>query len=278
MAITTLTQLSSSLLPPVYGSKVGTLTANGNTGFWHNLYVTGGFPPVATVPSVGLNGVALTSMTGAIPFQNPPAGQNTYLAGFTRGSAGDGFLTAQRSTMLIDRLWHNSGLDTAVTTAQSLSSVQFPPRDINGTSNGEGVFVAVEVTATVNATTPTMTLGYTNSDGASGKTINTSNFYRPSIGAGWFTIFHLAAGDKGVRSIQSFTLSAAIGGSISLVAFRPIALMTSNSASQRGFVYEDALSLGLPRLYDNSVLQTINLSGGSGSIDSGSFSIQFAQG
>ncbi|MBF9664229.1 hypothetical protein, partial [Streptococcus pseudopneumoniae] len=85
-----------------------------------------------------------TTYAGQIPV--PPASGNTHLsyAGF--------FSSAQGGLVLLcDRLWHNSGFNVTLTTAQTVNSVTFPERDMDGTTNGEGVFVGVEVSGAMGA-------------------------------------------------------------------------------------------------------------------------------
>jgi hypothetical protein len=61
----------------------------------------------------------------------------------------------------------------------------------------------------------------------------------------------LQAGDVGVRSIQSFALSASwTSGSFSLVAFRILAEIDFDGSGYRGF---DAIQMGFPRCFDNTV-------------------------
>ena len=72
------------------------------------------------------------------------------------------------------------------------------------------------------------TISYTNSDGVAGRTATLSAIAGSQIPAtaliGTIVWFNLAAGDKGVRSIQSITLATSLGaGSVSLIIARDIA-------------------------------------------------------
>jgi hypothetical protein len=139
--------------------KIGAATVAGR--FYSPFYVTG-FPGAAATPAPGLAGAALTTYAGQLPFSNPITG-NSYLARFSAVSSATGRL------MLCDRLWHNSGIATNSTAAQTVNSVTWPARDALGNTNGEDVLVGVEVTA---ATTnnSNCTMSYTNSAGTAART------------------------------------------------------------------------------------------------------------
>ena len=49
--------------------------------------------------------------------------------------------------VLVDRIWHNSGLSATITTSQTVNSNAWPARDDNESTNGEGVLVGMEVHA-----------------------------------------------------------------------------------------------------------------------------------
>jgi hypothetical protein len=74
--------------------------------------------------------------------------------------------------------------------------------------------------------------------------------------AGTFIPLALQAGDVGVRSVQTVTLGTSyVSGAIHVVAYRLIcslALPLSNVANDRNF-----LGLGLPVVWDSSVLQLV---------------------
>jgi hypothetical protein len=241
-------------------------------------FYTAGYPTGASAPTPGLAGAALTNYTGQIPFTNPTSG-NTYFAGFRKSFDNDTNSVAQQTLMIVDRLWHNSGLDRTLTTAQTVNSVAWPARDLNGSTNGEGVYLAIELSTAGGTGGPTITVSYTNSAGASGRTGVGILPTRTSAPAGhWFPI-GLEAGDTGVRSVQSVTFSVSWGtsGVLHLVAYRPVAMINFNAGADR-YSADDALTLGMPQLWDNSVLQTVGVMAASASRAGGSFSVQYTQG
>ena len=249
MAITTVDGLLAGLQPPVDFLKVGaTMEA---AGIFYTPFYVSGAPGAAVANGQALAGAALTSYAGQLPFTNPVSG-NTYLARLTASATTAGKL------VLIDRLWHNDSIAETTTTGQTITSATLPARDRNGSTNGEGVMVAIEVSAaTTNAGAVTnTTLTYTNSTNTGGTRTATISSFPATAVAGTFVPFQLQAGDTGVRSLGTLTLGTSYGGgTIHLVMYRVIAelaLPTANVGAQI-----DAFTGGFPRLYDNSVPQLL---------------------
>ena len=66
--------------------------------------------------------------------------------------------------------------------------------------------------------------------------------------------FYLAAGDRGVRSIQTVTLGTSYGGgSISLIAYRPIILVPQMTASVPAYGIVPEMTPGI-RLFNGTCL------------------------
>ena len=249
MAITTLDGLIAGLQPPQDCLKVtGTMEA---AGVMHSMFYNTGMPGAAAAPTPGINGAALTTYAGQIPYANPGAG-NGYLARVTVSGGVAGTL------MVCDRLWHNSGIASATTTAQAITTPTFPARDRDGSTNGVGVMMALEVSvATTNGSAITnTTLNYTDSAGNTGNVATITSFPATAV-AGTFVPFQLAAGDLGVRAITAassggITLGTSYGtGTVHLVAYRVLAQIPVTVANAAGVA--DTVSGLLPRMYDNSV-------------------------
>lgn len=202
-------------------------TASDAAGYWYCTSKDGGFPGAWAVGTPGVNG-RVTDGTqaadnGCIPIKNPSVGAN-YLTEIQMGAS------VNHSHLLFDVLWVNSGLSITTTTAQAITTPTLPARDINGTTNGEGCMIALLCTAAVGlaAVASNATVSYTNSDGVSGRTATLSAIVGSQAPAtpviGTLIWFNLAAGDKGVRSIESITLGTSwVSGSISLMITRDIA-------------------------------------------------------
>lgn len=276
MAITTLAQVTSGMRPTIHVSKsTGSLT-NNSPQFMTNWYEDG-YPPPATAYAGGMSGAAITSATGALPFSNPTSG-NTHLTGFFNSLNINIADSSQRSVMLVDRLWHNSGINVTLTTAQTINSVAWPARDLDASTNGNGVFIALELSTACGAGTPTISMSYTNSAGTSGRTGTSAYPTRTNAPRGHWFLMGLQEGDVGVRSVQTITLSATwTSGTVHLVAFRPIALIGMGGRKGK-FNAEDALTLGMPQLWNNSVPQILAIAT-SGTTNSGGFyNVTFSQG
>lgn len=245
MAITTLDGLIEGFQQPYTIFKSGaTMEA---AGVPHSLFYSAGIPGAGSAPSPGIDGEALTSVTGQIPYVNPTGGELGYLARFIGGATGSG------QVWLCDRLWQNSGITATQTTSQAISSVTLPARDRNGSTNGEDVLFALEVsTPTTNGSAITnTTLSYVNSDNTGGTRTATIPSFPATAAVGTFVPFALQAGDKGIRSISALTLGTSYGtGVIHLVGFRVIARI--GWIGTNGSRDLDPISGGLPRLYDNT--------------------------
>jgi hypothetical protein len=232
--------------------KVGT-TAEA-VGVRHSLHAATGFPGAWSPGTPGVAGRTTDGTTstdgGCLPLVNPSTGAN-YLTQFAAASSVAQFI------LLMDILWVNSGIVVTTTTAQTINSVAFPARDLNGSTNGEGVDVGILVTtATTNSSAITnTTMSYTNSDGVSGRTATISSFPATAV-AGTFVPFQLQAGDKGVRSIQSITLGTSYGGgAISLIAFTTLGAVPSTVVNIGGNMSEfnATMNPGV-RLYNGACL------------------------
>ncbi len=249
MAITTLQGLADGILPAMPTGKFSVLSASG-VPFGCMFTGSAGFPfgsigGLSTAP----NGAVMTKNTiGALPFVNPLSG-NTYLAGIKWPHSG---AYVGLTVTLVDFLW-SWRIDKTVITTQTVNSVTFPPRDINGTTNGDGVFICVFVPSSNMIGSGDVIISYTNQDGAASK--SGSMFWKVTDPGGTRLMpIHLDSGDTGVRSVQTVTLTSTYsGGDFWLVAYRPVAIVASNN-SGTGEPVDDAITFGMPRIYDDSCL------------------------
>lgn len=259
MAITTLSGIVSGLQPEELMVKGAAAREGIFTS--HTSWYLGTRPAAGVAPTSGMGGAALTApVLGAFPFQNPASG-NAYLARLTHAEHNSG---AMDCMFLCDRLWDQSGIDVTVTTAQAIASAAWPARDNAGSTNGEGVLIAVEVSAaTGNAGAVTnMTLDYTNQAGTAGRTgtipsTTAAAGFPATATAGSFVPFMLDSGDTGVRSIENITLGTSlVSGAIHLVAFRFIGMCAPRRMESRFVAWgeRDPIGLCLPRIFNSSVL------------------------
>lgn len=247
MAITTLDGVIAGMQAPMPITKVGIATAAVGAMRGYTLWYAAGNPGAATANAAGINGAAVSAGVGGIPRTNPGAG-NSYLArlGVQASTAG--------SLWLIDRLWNNSGLVVTSTGAQAIAAAALPSRDGAGGTTGANVMAAIEWSATGGAGVPTVTLTYTDQDGNAGATGTFTAVASPPVGT--FELFTLAAGDTGVRAPSSFIQSATrTSGTMHLVLFRVLAQIEVTAANIGNAI--DALTSGMPRIYDSSTLQLV---------------------
>lgn len=217
------------------GRAVGfmkTTTASDAVGYWYCSAKDAGFPGAWAVGTPGLNGRVTDGTAvadaGCIPITNPSTGGN-YITELQISAS------VNHSHLFFDVLWVNTALVVTTTTAQAITTPTLPARDINGSTDGEGCMIAMLFTAasTNAAVISNTTVSYTNSAGTAGRTATLSAIVGSQIPAtpviGTLIWFNLAAGDKGVRSIQSVTLGTSlVTGSISMMITRDIATIGTN--------------------------------------------------
>ena len=237
-------------------------------GEWHCLFRSAGNPGPDAIANTGTNLAfqALTdTTTNATGIQHggnvSPATKHIVNVSAQTAAA----TTAPCVLMLVDLLGFYRVTSVTTTTAQTLNNTVTIPRY----TDGAGVQAFAWNTNAVNlgAATPTLTLNYTNSDGVSGKTTPTplpicksaagnSHILYSGTGSGKFGPFiPMAAGDKGIRSIQSLTLSASyVSGEFSVGLCRPllsIPITTLGVGAERDLVNQLP---SLPRVYDGACL------------------------
>lgn len=252
MAITTLDGAIAGMQAPQPFMKVGITMAAAAAQRAYTPWYANGNPGASVANAAGVNGDAVTpadgtAVQGRILRTNPVSG-NAYIGRLAVSA------TVAGTLWLIDRLWHNSGLTVTSTAAQAITPATLPARSGDGTSNGANVMAAIEWSATGGAGTPTVTLTYTDQDGNTGATGTFTGVASPPVGT--FEIFTLAAGDTGIRAPTSFIQSATrTSGTMHLVLFRVLAQVEVTAANIGNAI--DALTGGLPRIYDDSVLQLV---------------------
>ena len=218
MAIGTVNELIAGQTRPVSFRKAA-FTGEAAGESWTPIF-TGGFPGAAAAPT-GLNGAQVTSaLAGAIPVPAPVVGDYSELVGFdaTQGGAVGG-------VWLCDLLWWNGSIVATTTTNQAITHPGLPARDRAASSNGDGVFLGIMVSgATGNGgAISNMTASYTDSAGNAGNTATVTSFPATAV-AGHVSLFNLAAGDIGVRTVEGLVLGTSlVSGTVHLFQYRPIA-------------------------------------------------------
>lgn len=148
------------------------------------------------------------------------------------------------------------------------------PASLTRYTDGMGVqaFVVVQVPGTL-AATATCTVSYTNHAGTSGRTSTFSLYGSGVIGTcvsvtntsasinGLSPFIPLASGDRGIRSIESVTLSAAIGGFVNIVLCKPLftlPIWEGVTNVERNFGRE---TMPLPKIENGAFVQWLALAG-----------------
>ncbi len=263
-------------------AKVG--TAKDSAGYAIANAKDAGVPGAYVLGAPGLNGWTTDCSTatnaaepagaaqlGAHLLQDPATG-NLYLTRISIAGS-----VAAEAIDVIDVLWYNTGLAVATTTAQTTTSPALPARDINGSTNGDGVNLALlTTTANTNAAAiATTTAIYTDSDG---NTPNTATFpalvgfqapASPVIGT-WMP-FSLAAGDRGIRALTSVTLGTSyVAGALSAVLYRTLITLPNNVAYSPAPVEIPAPGI---RVYPNSCIWFVLRGTASAATLAGSYTI-----
>lgn len=190
-----------------------------------------------------------SNATGGIQFTNPAPGMATYVSDVNLIPTG----LPPYYYIIIDVVFAYTLSN--VTTLQTLTPQNMGARDINGTTRGDGIYLLLTVgDSNLASGSSILTATYTSSDGNTGRTAVTPTF--SNLAGASIRFLNIQNGDVGVRSVQSVRFSAAPGGTTYLVAYRPIALVVGSSDLRSGAA-GDSISLGMPRVYDNSCIHII---------------------
>lgn len=162
------------------------------------------------------------------------------LSVMSSAASATGTTNQRQSLILADYLLYYPFIDTdAIGEEQTTSAVEVLPRY----TTGDGVMM-MAVAQSAASTVGTFTVSYTNSDGVSGR-ISQSTFTKVVSGGGTLVssttnviagsqpFIQLMAGDKGVRSVESVTFSAAGGGLMAIVLVKPIQHFYSTQECRR---------------------------------------------
>lgn len=253
MAIATLDAVLAGARPPIMFAKVATPTLV--VGRPQSLWYLAGSPGAGLTPANTAGGVVLSSSSAQVAgqvFHTDPGSGNSYLSRL------QGVATQPGVLMLCDRLLQAGGVSagTAIavttTTAQTINTTTLPARDNAGATAGAGVQWALEVITATGAGAATPAIGYTNSGATASRTASLIDTYVATSAIGAFYRFGMQAGDSGIASVQSLTLSVSMtSGTIALVAYRMLASLELMLANVPNAI--DALTAGFPQLFNGTV-------------------------
>ena len=172
--------------------------------------------------------------------------------------------------MLVDLLGFYPITTVTTTGAQTLNNTVTLPRY----TDGAGVQAFITPSTVMGAATPNISITYTNSAGTGSKATpatlpigNTAaavtSIVYSGTGSGKYGPFMpLAAGDAGIRSVQSINLSASyVSGVLNLVLAKPLLTMpitTLGVTAERDLVNQ---FMSMPKVYDGACLTWLMLAG-----------------
>jgi hypothetical protein len=241
-------------------------------GLWYAGLQFGGNPPATTLFGTGTNLAfqALTDTTagaGGIPHGGNVGGYKVLLNAAAQTAAST---TAPAVMMLVDFLGFYPITTVTTITAQTLNNTVTLPRY----TNGAGVQAFLTPSTVMGAATPNLSINYTNSANVGSRvtpaTLPIGNSAAAvtqvaysGTGAGKFGPFMpLVAGDAGIRSVQSITISASyLSGVLNLVLCKPLLTLpitTLGVTAERDLVNQ---FMSMPAVYDGACLGWMMLAG-----------------
>lgn len=211
--------------------------STGGTTVKNGLFRQSGVPGAGSTPATG-SGTAYSGATaGALALPTLTAGQTLYIAGVEAWTTTSGLLA------VIDILVGNSGLSGTLTTSQTVNTVSLPRN-----TTGEGNEMCVVIHTAIGTTARTLTVTYTNSAGTTGRTTTVTLGGTGAREADTIVLVPLAAGDTGVRSIESVQLDASTGtaGDFGVLIFKRFTDLhvVNNIGDQKS-----GLEMGFPPVY-----------------------------
>ena len=239
MAIVSLDQLLAASNQLKSFGKVS-MTAKA-AGTFQSLWTAAGLPAAGANPASLAMVIPTSATAGALPFVNPATGLS-YISKIGSSQQTIGTL------ILYDRIAHSSGLNGTLTTAQAVNGAALTRH-----TTGEDVGLFLEVYAATGATASNVTISYTNSAGVAGRTTPAIAMQVTPV-AGQMLPIPLQAGDTGIRSVQSVTLSAstATAGNFGITLVKRIAEIPITVAGTG--VVLDPFALGFPQIENNACL------------------------
>lgn len=220
----------------------------------------------------GNSATSTTTQTISVAASNISVANPTTVTTAAHGQAAGTFtvvITGSNSTPSIDGTWTATyassttftiPVNVTVSGSAGVVRIGIPSgRDGNGTAVGssgsptgfgEDVQLAYEVSSTMGANTSTITANYINQAGAAKTTVSITMAATMITGA--FIPLPLAAGDTGVRAVTDHIKGTSqTSGTYHLVMYRVISRVGLPIAGTNNAI--DAITGGMPRLYDNSV-------------------------
>lgn len=235
-------------------NKANMAMVAGGLGLWSTWRST---PFVGSIPTTA---AAPTSATSGALFDSVRNLRSDAVGELRVGSVEVADSRARPSALLlIDRLSHQGGLDGTVTTAGVTTNL--PTAALTRYTTGAGVMAAIEIYTQIGTSATTITCTYTNEGGNAGTSKPVVIGATNNREVGRFIPIPLAAGDSGVRAINTSTLAGTTGtaGAFGYVLYKPLMLIPLMPGMNT--VYEPFFggSPHIPAVDNNACLQFLHL-------------------
>jgi hypothetical protein len=207
-------------------------TADFFGGFARSLRLSAIFNSFQPSPSTPTTSIVTdkNSLQSISPIPAISSGRLTFLGG--RFSAMPTSTNAGGSAgIMIDLLNINGGLNATITTPQTTN---LPTATLTRYTSGEGVMAGIVIYTQIGNGLTSITINYTNQAGTSGRTSTPTTFGQTGFRENnIFIPIPLQAGDKGIRSIESVTISATTGtaGNFGVCLYKPLAMISFESTT-----------------------------------------------
>jgi len=260
MAITTLAQLKAARrqLVSITSITQAAAVANAEINFVSRFSDTGA--PSGTLAGTNTaNGIVPTSSSAGYPRIVPfAAGAHGYLVNATITRANEG------AVYLFDRLFvagaYNFNAATSLASQPSFSS-----RLINTNYNECEIWIEVVTNLQSGVPVPTLSIGYTNQDGTTGRTATYGFTASLNLAATTCRPFALQSGDSGVQRIDSVTCTNFTAGTFNVMVLRRLAqvyvrgiLGTGTSGTALREIVQFGTQEVLPQLFQDSALYVLS--------------------
>jgi hypothetical protein len=222
-------------------------------------HLTSTWATLASAPTTAAACSVTTS--GAIQFGNGTS-QRLHTI---RARSGVGINSNLMNTLIADRLSHSGGLSGTSTAAQTTN---LPTAALTRYTSGEGVLIGLEIYTAIGSTATDVSVSYTNQAGTAGRTsplvrIGGTTFNQ----AATVILIPFQAGDTGVQSVESVTLSASTGtaGDFGVTLFKPLVWTISKPG---GSPLDLAIEGGgnAPQVVDNACLAIFDITSSGSSL------------
>jgi len=197
---------------------------------WFTTFRAGGNPTAGSYTPIPGGAAFNNTSAGALSaaLSNPSGGDTKYLLGL-------GFIATALNNciMVVDLLVGAGSISATTNSAQTINTTP-----LTRYTTGAGVYAALEVTTALGSTPANLTIGYTNQAGTNSRTsVSTAmtasaivQRIQPSL---VMPQILMQAGDTGIRSVETLTLSASMGGSgvLALWLYKPLVVSIGTAAN-----------------------------------------------